>query len=308
MKSFLVTTPIQSVLTPKINHGQRFVCTCGRSFSAEITIRETTNVETSSPPATPMLAMKTDLKQMQHSNESNGKRVRMSMIESSTSSLIPTTTNSLIERLNPSTMINHWSTPNLKNYQDSPGLTREEYSLNPMFSLELITNGSNHGETDIELSSDESRCLEDFDAALSPDKNVASNFIYSNSLWPTSLSPSNTNCLSYGIHQHHHHHQDNSRTQMITLKPVIHEPLSPNTILAQDEQLSKTVATIHRRPMLVAFTDSEACSPTGPTQFKCTQCHEIFDSLLLGQEHANNGMCISHGTANVRWTFFLLIR
>ena len=67
-----------------------------------------------------MLSMKTDLKQMQHSNESNGKRARMSMIEPSTS-LIPTTTNTLIERLNPSTMINHWSTPNLKNYGNSPG-------------------------------------------------------------------------------------------------------------------------------------------------------------------------------------------
>lgn len=64
-----------------------------------------------------MLSMKTDLKQMQ---ESNGKRARMSMIEPSTS-LIPTTTNTLIERLNPSTMINHWSTPNLKTYENSPG-------------------------------------------------------------------------------------------------------------------------------------------------------------------------------------------
>ena len=177
-----------------------------------------------------------------------------------------------------------------------------------MYSLELITNGSNRGESDIELSSDESRCLEDIDAVLSPDKSAVSNFIYSNSLWPTYLSPSNNSSLPYGIqhHHHHHHHQENSRSQMITLKPVINEPLSPSTILAQDEQLSKTVATIHRRPMLVAFTDSEACSPTGPTQFKCTQCHEIFDSLLLGQDHANNGMCISHGTANVRLIFFFL--
>lgn len=175
-------------------------------------------------------------------------------------------------------------------------------------SLELITNGSNRGESDIELSSDGSRCLEDIDAVLSPDKSAVSNFIYSNSLWSTPLSPSNNNCLPYGIqhHHHHHHHQENSRSHMITLKPVIHEPLSPSTILAQDEQLSKTVAAIHRRPMLVAFTDSEACSPTGPTQFKCTQCHEIFDSLLFGQEHANNGMCIPHETGNVRLTFFFI--
>jgi hypothetical protein len=51
--------------------------------------------------------------------------------------------------------------------------------------------------------------------------------------------------------------------------------------------------------MLVAFTDPRACSPTGPTHFKCTQCHETFDSLLLGQEHANNGMCQSDATVNV---------
>ena len=50
-----------------------------------------------------------------------------------------------------------------------------------------MTVESNRGESDIELSSDESRCLEDIDAVLSPDKNTVSNFIYSNSLWPTSL-------------------------------------------------------------------------------------------------------------------------
>jgi hypothetical protein len=109
------------VLTPKINNGQRFVCTCGRSFSADITIRETTNVETSSPPATPMLLLKTDLKHQQHSQESICKRSRILMIEPPTS-LIPTTITSLIDRLNPSTMMTNWQTQNLKTYEDSPGL------------------------------------------------------------------------------------------------------------------------------------------------------------------------------------------
>jgi hypothetical protein len=91
---------------------------------------------------------------------------------------------------------------------------------------------------------------------------------------------------------------------MITLKPVGNEPLSPTPALMHDGDMSKTVATIHRRPMLVAFTDPRACSPPGPTHFKCTQCHETFDSLLLGQEHANNGMCISDTTVNVCYFVF----
>jgi hypothetical protein len=158
-----------------------------------------------------------------------------------------------------------------------------------------MTVESTRGESDIELSSDESRCLDDIDAVLSPDKSVVSNFIYSSSLWPTSLSPTNA-CLSYSTHHHHHHHH---QQQMITLKPVSNEPLSPTPGHIHDGESDKTVATIHRRPMLVAFTDPEASSPIGPTQFKCTQCHETFDSLLLGQEHANNGMCISDATVNV---------
>ena len=159
-----------------------------------------------------------------------------------------------------------------------------------------MTNESNRGESDIELSSDESRCLEDIDGVLSPDKNTVSNFIYSSSLWPTSLSPTNNGCLSYSTNHHHHHQQ---QQQMITLKPVSNEPLSPTPALMHDGDSGKTVATIHRRPMLIAFTDPDACSPTGPTHFKCTQCNETFDSLLLGQEHANNGMCNSDATINV---------
>ncbi len=129
-KFILVSTPIQSVLTPKINNGQRFLCTCGRSFSAEINIRETTNVETSSPPATPMLSLKTDLKYQQHSQEPISKRSRMLMIEPSTS-LIPTTTiTTLADR---STMITNWQTPNLKTYEDSPGLLFYNYFISKFF-------------------------------------------------------------------------------------------------------------------------------------------------------------------------------
>jgi hypothetical protein len=159
---------------------------------------------------------------------------------------------------------------------------------------ELLTAESNRGESDIELSSDESRCLEDIEAVLSPDKTTISNFIYSNDLWTTpSLSSAANSTLTNSTNNH-----DDER-QMITLKPVSNEPLSPNPALMHDGDMGKTVATIHRRPMLVAFTDPRACSPTGPTHFKCTQCHETFDSLLLGQEHANNGTCTSDSTINV---------
>ena len=64
-------------------------------------------------------------------------------------------------------------------------------------------------------------------------------------------------------------------------------------------EVDKKMAAIHRRPMLVAFTDPRACSPTGPTHFKCTRCRETFDSLLLGQEHANNSICTSDAIVNV---------
>ncbi len=295
------------------------MCGCGRSFAAEIIIRETTNVETSSPPATPMLLHKTDLKNQQHSQESISKRSRTLMVEQPTS-VIPTTT-TLIDQLHPSTTVTHWQTQNLKTYEDSPGLyffflllfLRKIFFL----FLEFMTVESNRGESDIELSSDESRCLDDIDAVLSPDKTAMSNFIYASSLWPTSLSPSTNGCLSYSNHNHedhrqhhHHHHQQQQQQQqqqhMITLKSVCNEPLSPTPGLVHDGESGKTVGTIHRRPMLVAFTDPEACSPTGPTQFKCTQCHETFDSLLLGQEHANSGMCTSDATINVchKFDFF----
>lgn len=114
----LVSTPVQSVLTPKINHGQRFVCACGRSFSAEISIRETTNIETSSPPATPMLMLKTDLK---HPQESNSKRQKLTILDSSTSIIPTTVTTTSDDGYNQSNFIDNWQT-NLKTYEDSPGM------------------------------------------------------------------------------------------------------------------------------------------------------------------------------------------
>ena len=163
----------------------------------------------------------------------------------------------------------------------------------------MITAESNRGESDIELSSDDSRCLEDIEAVLSPDKTTISNFIYSNDLWTTPSLSSTANSTLTNSTNNNHDDDRQEQQQMITLKPVNNEPLSPTPALLHDGDMGKTVATIHRRPMLVAFTDSRACSPTGPTHFKCTQCHETFDSLLLGQEHANNGMCISDATVNV---------
>jgi len=161
-----------------------------------------------------------------------------------------------------------------------------------------MTAESNRGESDIELSSDESRCLEDIESVLSPDKTTISNFIYSNDLWTTpSLSSTANSTLTNSTNNHDDDRHE--QQQMITLKPVSTEPLSPSPALIHDGEMCKTVATIHRRPMLVAFTDPRASSPTGPTHFKCTQCHETFDSLLLGQEHANNGTCTSDPTVNV---------
>jgi hypothetical protein len=111
----LESVPISaSIPAPvKINNGSRFLCPCGRSFSTEITIRETTNVDASSPPATPMLSLKTDLKHQQHSQESMSKRPRISMIEPPS---LPTTT-TLFDRLNSTS----WSTTNMKTYENSPG-------------------------------------------------------------------------------------------------------------------------------------------------------------------------------------------
>ena len=160
-----------------------------------------------------------------------------------------------------------------------------------------MTVESTRAESDIELSSDESRCLEDIDNVLSPDKTVMSNYMYATDLWPTaSLTPTtNTHLNSSDPNS-----DDDPQQHMITLKPVSNEPVSPLPALVHDLDGGKPVATIHRRPMLIAYTDSDACSPTRPTHFKCTQCHETFDSLLLGQEHANNGMCSSDTTIHVR--------
>lgn len=112
MKFFLGPNPT----TAKINNGQRFVCPCGRSFSTEISIRETTNVDASSPPATPMLSYKTDLKHQQYSQESISKRPRVLMIDT------PHPLTTTVTTLNSSSLITSWPTTNMKNYENSPGL------------------------------------------------------------------------------------------------------------------------------------------------------------------------------------------
>ena len=111
----------------KLNAGQRFHCPCGRSFSTEITIRETTNVDTTSPPATPMLLMKTDFKNPQHSSDSISKRSRMLMIDppaaappTQTPSSTQTTIN--LNGTNHSlALVSSWPTGALKSYERSPG-------------------------------------------------------------------------------------------------------------------------------------------------------------------------------------------
>lgn len=110
------------ILPSKINHGQNFTCSCGRSFTTEITIRETSNVEESSPPATPMIGTKNDFKyQHQLLQTSPMKRVKNSTKET-ISSVIPTTAlNDLIDRINPTSNLAHWRSHSLKNYEDSPG-------------------------------------------------------------------------------------------------------------------------------------------------------------------------------------------
>ncbi|CAF1059117.1 unnamed protein product [Rotaria sordida] len=268
------TLPSNSTIA-KMNNDQCFTCPCGRSFSAEITIRETTNIETNSRPSTPILSVKTDLKHQQYTHESISKRQRGLIVDTPSTTTTTTT-------LNSSSLIASWSATNIKNYGNSP---------------EMINAEIHRTESDIELSSDESRCLEDIEAVLSPDKTTISNFIYSNDLWTT---PSLSSAANSTITNSTNNHDDDrhEQAQMITLKPVNNEPLSPSPALIHDGEIGKTVAIIHRRPMLVAFTDPRACSPTGPTHFKCTQCHETFDSLLLGQEHANNGMCTPDATVN----------
>lgn len=302
----LVSMPTQSIITPKHNAGTRFVCSCGRSFTTEITIRETANLESSSPPATPMIGTKLDLKTsppVKRSKTSSGNiEPTISIIRTNNH---PVTLNHLVERNHPSNDLNNWSHTHFKQYENSPGKDSE---LNLLISiempLELFNNGSTRAESDIEGSSDESHCLEEFDNVLSDDKTShgTANFIYSNALWNTSLSSSPPNCLSYSINSTDQQEQQQSQSQseqMITLKPINHEPLSPVQALLGDEQTNKTVVPIHRQPILIAFTRSDLCSNTGPTHFKCTQCHETFDTLMMGQEHVNNGLCISDSSSNV---------
>lgn len=79
-----------------------------------------------------MLLLKTDLKHPQYSQESFPKRSRLLMSESSTTSVIPTTTASAItlaDRAHQSTMISNWQPQNLKTYEDSPGFTSDLFYL-----------------------------------------------------------------------------------------------------------------------------------------------------------------------------------
>ena len=141
----LVSIPTQSIISPKSNNGQRFTCTCGRSFSTEITIRETSNVETSSPPATPMLGTRIDLKASPPL-----KRSKPSMIEQPTVTIIRTTTNPvapnhLVERMHPATDLSNWQTNNLKQYENSEGQDEEENrrgSRRKMFSSSFSLQNS----------------------------------------------------------------------------------------------------------------------------------------------------------------------
>lgn len=135
--SFSVPAPTQSILAPKVNHGSRFMCSCGRSFSTEIAIRETTNVEATSPPATPMLSSKCDLKHHQYIQTSVSKRAKTFAMDSMTS-LIPTTTlNELVDRLQPPTNMINWHTTNVKHYENSPGSFGTDLDRSASFFVSL---------------------------------------------------------------------------------------------------------------------------------------------------------------------------
>ena len=175
----------------------------------------------------------------------------------------------------------------------------------------MLTTESGRVESDIELSSDGSRCLDEIDGVLSPGNGHASNFIYPNAMWNGTLSPSMTSCLSsyatnhqedFRQHQQHpqnHHHQQQER-QIGILKSTISEPASPTNILLPDEQHSKTLSVMYRQPILISVTHASGCVDSGPTHYKCAQCDETFDSLLMTQEHVNNGVCNGESTCNVR--------
>lgn len=180
-------------------------------------------------------------------------------------------------------------------------------------------------ESDIEFSSDESRCLEEIGAALSSSKTDPPNFIFASGLSHGWLSPQMSSCLNpYGNshqedlrinhqqqqqqqhhHHHHHHHshhqqqQQQQQRQIQTLKPVSNEPLSPGPIMHQDEEMNKPLINIHRPEMLITVIHPNAPPNSGPTHFECNQCHETFDSLLTAQEHINNAACTADSATNV---------
>ena len=113
------------------------MCTCGRSFAAEVSIREMTNVETSSPPATPVFLLKTDTKHQQNLQEPFLKRPRILTLEPPTSTISTTITPTINDQLNSSTIVTDWQMTNLKNYENSPGLYFHSKKTT-LFSLSLF--------------------------------------------------------------------------------------------------------------------------------------------------------------------------
>lgn len=150
---------------------------------------------------------------------------------------------------------------------------------------ELITGESNRTESDIDISSDDSHCLEDIDVGLSPGKSAGSTFTYANSLWQTVMSQSTINSFNYSNMNHDNNNQqeqDQQQESMIALKSVCNEPLSPDLTLIDDNETNKTVTSIQRRPLFIARANA---------QLSCTQCREMFDNIIVAQEHVNSGMC-----------------
>lgn len=109
-------------LPMKYNGGQCFACPCGRTFAIETTIRETTNVDASSPPATPMLQSKIDYKQLHSMSESNPKRPRILNVDANNLLIHNSQNNNIIaERINSSSILTSWPSSSIKTYENSPG-------------------------------------------------------------------------------------------------------------------------------------------------------------------------------------------
>lgn len=81
---------------------------------------------------------------------------------------------------------------------------------------------------------------------------------------------------------------------MIVLKSVCSEPLSPDLTLIDDNETNKTVTSIQRRPVFITRANA---------QLSCTQCREMFDNIVVAQEHVNSGMCSVDASVSI--DFFL---